>query len=463
MTASAPMPQQQTGQLNLVLRKWIGGQSTSLPATARGYGDGKSWKKTFEIPVGEDVLPATLDVPAGAYSVSVVTPGGETLNEEGEIGPGGTKDIILEGAPSAHEWLSWANYSLKGQFGRLQDRKIRPALRRLGGLESTLEAHMPSHFESTSATLRSVMGERGLVRSWRQQNGAWLAAPDIALTSAAGPDPTVMVIEVSPSHQSGLVLVEVRGEKTPQSEFCIVPTGWRSRENGLAQATVVVDIDHTQGSAETARLRVRANVQDGDLTKLAGFMQQGAGMQVAKLGDDMAAEAEQWVWGKARNPWLATAAALALLKARRCEELHDWTYNLAEHFPHIPDGATLRAWHLLFQKKQPQKSPDDDAFIWLLKASERGLPLFSQSLQFLIDGLRLYRKSGKAESGLPSAARSQSDQAKEKLALLEPYLWAGDPDEPFTSYRGTTPDNPGACEDKAGAGRQEPWSFEWSN
>jgi len=63
---------------------------------------------------------------------------------------------------------------------------------------------------------------------------------------------------------------------------------------------------------------------------------------------------EEVLRGKRESPLAATIAGLVLLRARRWDKLHDWLRNLANWFPHLPDGPVLWVEQLM---RQPKGSP----------------------------------------------------------------------------------------------------------
>ena len=73
---------------------------------------------------------------------------------------------------------------------------------------------------------------------------------------------------------------------------------------------------------------------------------------------------------KGKDPSGAAIGGYFLLRAEQLDRLHDWTGNLAERFPWLPDGCVIHAWHLLKQEESDPKR----ARKRLLEAEQRGLP-----------------------------------------------------------------------------------------
>lgn len=237
-----------------------------------------------------------------------------------------------------------------------------------------------------------------------------------------------------------MFLVEVGGFSSGISEFCMLPRKWRDGMERTVPATLVLDT-FTESRRETSlSIRVRATVQDPDLAQLMSAMKtadhQAVDHVVARLADEYLHE-------KVRNPLMAAAAALALLKMRQLELLRDWTYNLASWFPELPDGPVIRAWHLLFGA--PSKDARDTAREWLLESVRRGQPLFFESLRLLVNGLQLLKYPQESEEAFSPESDAEVARA---LGRCQSFLWAADADADFNSYRGTHPNEPGITKRK---------------
>lgn len=82
---------------------------------------------------------------------------------------------------------------------------------------------------------------------------------------------------------------------------------------------------------------------------------------------------------KLTNPVNATLAAYVLLRLQS-NARQPWVHNLAEWFPHLPDGAIIYGWYKLYEGETYQ------ACAWFQTALDRGLPMFSEGLRLLRDG-----------------------------------------------------------------------------
>lgn len=128
---------------------------------------------------------------------------------------------------------------------------------------------------------------------------------------------------------------------------------------------------------------VRVSTSSAHADTLAGYLHRGD-LHSASSMADWAARAEDLLEHKVADPFAAVVGAYLLLRTRNIDLLHDWTRNLMEWFPRIPDAVVVRAWHLIYRR-------DDEKEIRALfeRALESPLPIFTEGLQLLSDGVRL--------------------------------------------------------------------------
>ena len=114
------------------------------------------------------------------------------------------------------------------------------------------------------------------------------------------------------------------------------------------------------------------------------------------------------------------------------DQLHNWTSNLYEYFPVLPDGGPIKAEHLA------RIGRHSEALKSLLALQERGLPIFCYGLSYAIDRLRLYTAAVTTFNPQDLAA------AKNLLIRLQRYGMFVDFEQPFLTFTGlnvTEPDN----------------------
>ena len=101
-------------------------------------------------------------------------------------------------------------------------------------------------------------------------------------------------------------------------------------------------------------------------------------------------EAISMLQSKVSDPYAAVVGAYLLLRLKRFAKMHDWVRNLANWFPHLPDGCVVWASQLM---QQPSADADEIRH-YLLEAVNRGLPVYTEGLRLLTDGLRLMDDEG---------------------------------------------------------------------
>jgi hypothetical protein len=148
-----------------------------------------------------------------------------------------------------------------------------------------------------------------------------------------------------------------------------------SREQGPARlAAAAWDTFRAVGASDAAKLISKARV----LAQME---------EISRRGKEALAE-------KFASPVGATAGAVLLLKANRLDLMHDWTRNLANWFPWLPDGVVFWTEQC---HREGHGSFRDDVIPWFVRE------LSARSLPFTCDGLGL-------------AANLLSDIERERIA-----------------------------------------------
>lgn len=96
-------------------------------------------------------------------------------------------------------------------------------------------------------------------------------------------------------------------------------------------------------------------------------------------------QAEFLLREKRRDSIAAAIGGYFLLSTGQLEFLHDWPSNLADWFQWLPDGPIIHAWQII--KSKNLNIPRIQAR--LLEAVQRGIPLFTEGLRLLYEGLSL--------------------------------------------------------------------------
>jgi hypothetical protein len=158
---------------------------------------------------------------------------------------------------------------------------------------------------------------------------------------------------------------------------------------GLAPINIMLPIAAGVGCSLIVRRRVPAMSVDCRLQ----HPQAGLLLELGQTGRLRAAEAmmgsaslqaERLLFDKNQDPIAAAVGAYALLRTGELEPLHDWTQNLMDRFPLLPDGAVLRGEHLA------RLGEHAEAATAFLAVRQRGLPIFVDGVSFLSTRLDLY-------------------------------------------------------------------------
>ena len=144
--------------------------------------------------------------------------------------------------------------------------------------------------------------------------------------------------------------------------------------------------DPTDGDSTPFRVLVGGNHPQTE--SILGFLTSGDFEAARRVGENWFDEAEQMLRDKVDDPIAAIVAGYFLLRAGSFDRLHDWTSNLANWFPSFSDGAVICGWHMALSNRW------ELAEHWFTEAVQRGIPLYTQGLRLLHDGLRLLAGRG---------------------------------------------------------------------
>jgi hypothetical protein len=217
-----------------------------------------------------------------------------------------------------------------------------------------------------------------------RRDNEWMQAEPDELATRPVPiepgDPTAVVaLDVSSLNAFAAAWVSVDWQDHQQ--LMAVPV-WRDRHvrililrndrnnQGLTPYRVLVGGSHPQSEA------------------ILGFLTSGDFEAARRTGGNWIDDAELMLYDKVRDPIGAIVAGYFLLRAGSLDRLHDWTTNLANWFSAIPDGAVILGWHMALTNRW------DLAEQWLTEAVARGIPLYTQGLRLLHDGLRILLTRG---------------------------------------------------------------------
>lgn len=96
-------------------------------------------------------------------------------------------------------------------------------------------------------------------------------------------------------------------------------------------------------------------------------------------------DAEELLREKRSDPIAAAIGGYFLLKTKELNHLHDWANNLANWFEWLPDGSIIHAWQMILNKEDNTREITDR----FLEAVSRGIPVFTEGLRLLYEGLTM--------------------------------------------------------------------------
>lgn len=182
-------------------------------------------------------------------------------------------------------------------------------------------------------------------------------------------------------------------------------------------------------------LDVVVSTENWELQNLLNLLRSGQTNAAWDWARDVDEIAEEFLYFKLQDPAAAAVGGYFLLKIRELDLLHNWTHNLADWIDWMPDGAIIHAWHLF---AQAESKPDQRADLTaqardrLLQAIERGIPLYTEGLRLLRDGLL----------GLYRTAEDDDDAVEAALAQAGEYLSLADLAMPTSTFYAEVPDRP---------------------
>lgn len=229
---------------------------------------------------------------------------------------------------------------------------------------------------------------------------------------------------------SGKASVEIPGDDQVQylqfSEPSTAPINVAVPAWGPDSCTFVISLDaDRQGHIE-------AHVSHKQASLLLQYSKSGLLEQARDTSFSRHLQAEQLLRDKESHPIAATIGAYALLRFNELDRLHNWTENLMNWFPVLPDGAVIRGEHLA------RLGQHTAAFQCFLQLRQRGLPIFRDGVSLALDRLRLYARQ-KTRFGPDNVALATGI-----LREFETYAAFFDFNKSVSFFTGLNPSHPGS-------------------
>lgn len=360
--------------------------------------------------------PTQFDVRPGAYQLRVRWSDGRTDKQRLAVG---SDDVVVSIEPPNTEppdLISLGDpQSIAGATPRVVDPIDSEILRRSADPGRTLyrSSNLRRIDDSFAAVRPQIDMERFALPEilptfavWRKGDHGW---ENLGLDAPSRDIPGGLEFEVY--LDSGLHLFEVSGRE--QNQYVSIP----AERSIIALRWLRID--------GRRHLRVDARTTDPAIETLRGYIARGNVELAHGIAPNVLAERK--LQAKMAAPRVAALGAYFLLRVGDFERLHNWPDNLTNWQPWLPDGPVIAAWQRL-------RSTDPDlpeVRRLLLEAERRGMPIYTEGVRLLKDGLELFANDIEADWDVEEPRRR-----------VEAYAMAMDWAKSETTYAGYAPDDP---------------------
>lgn len=346
-----------------------------------------------KLEVQQDLLhlgrPTKLELTPGLYQVRAYLPSGEILAAQTRIEAGQSSTILLKPKhPSPREDMNWA-YCLKQistSISRTErSRNLIWKRELLGSPENSanLSYSISDWNQSTPHRFALWRGKAGQVTgkiaavdepAWRIDNSDQRVNPNILAIV------TLEIPIISRRETINQYWLQVQGPRR-LSRFVALPIP--SPQRYPLKVLIVRD---NQEEPDLDPIKILVQTGNASSEMLLGYLGTGAFTAARRVGEGTVSMVEKMLNGGQDDPSSAAIAGYYLLIAGQVNRQHEWIFNLTNWFPWMPDGSIIHACYLMRLNK-----PDlDQARKYLLHAEQSGLPMFTQGLRLLFDGLDFF-------------------------------------------------------------------------
>lgn len=395
------------------------------------------------VPVGQQSnFYRAVDLSPGRYELTAHMPSGELLTKTVDLAeqPGYT-DVVLRGAQSPHEWLSWQHL-----FGNVPGRR---------DFESVVSKGFGSYVTfGTSDTPAALAAKLWLV-PWAPADLVWSRLhPRLAQLAPEAPcdpaelfppgaeerdvpllrDPPYAIARLERGFPAGNRRAYLVVRQGSEAILCAMPYPWQQSDGSgeaLVEATIAIDEEGLESSSiDEGGWSVRPGVRDRYVGSVLSYFSAGDAQSAAEL----IRPARELLFEKVTNPIAAAGGGYVLVdewvrgssQSGSDSRWHSWIDNLSNWFPWLPDGAILQGWLALRRRDQ---APDlEKARKALLQAEHRGIPFYTAGVRRLSDGLMLLANEAR-RNGAPDLVLDEA------LARVRRLAWQVDPRQVFTCVR----------------------------
>lgn len=256
-------------------------------------------------------------------------------------------------------------------------------------------------------------------KKWEFINSSWQVS-GVQIPNQIGPEGESFVLDIDQSMQ----VLQVGGGGIPWICVCLPPSP-RLRcliKPSEGPVDAVHPLDITVSTENWKAESLLALLTSGSINRAKSLMK--------------IEQAERLLYDKVADPAAAAIGGYYLLKMSALEQMHDWANNLANWFQWMPDGAIIHAWQLLKKADSKQEVVDKKVRERFLQAIQRGIPIYTEGLRLLYDGLKLLSYSSSDSDAMDNAI-------KDALKHMQAYVQAVDWSQETTTFIAVSPDQPG--------------------
>lgn len=371
---------------------------------------------------------ATFEVMPGTYLIRARLPSGETASTRAFADDRTPTEAVLRLSDSPREWLAWPRFL--GEFHELKDEpKLAdfPAiwLRVWVGQHRARYLHGPPARWGPAGQTLWELDEQNLWSGWQllSDNAGLLELNPAGgplrprMLQIGGPGVPWRCMALPPT--LGPVQVLVRGSRIPTAL-----NGGLTLKVFSLERTAETLLHYLNGGRADAADTVSAEVE----SQATEFEYLPADTFYGEIDHEITAE--ELLRHKVNSPMGAAIGGYYLLRAGAVDRMHDWPNNFANWMPWLPDSALIHAWQLLQTGDTSDKAAER-----LLQSAQRGVPLYTEGVRLLIDGLELILQH-------QSSALVVRTLVEDALAWIRRYAGAIDWNQSLTTFNAVNPFKP---------------------
>jgi hypothetical protein len=407
------------------------GVLTTLVGNIYAVTPGNPSTRQVAVPLGWEASPAYFDLPAGRYLVEASLPSGQVLSDDVEVRDDEDITVQLELTESPYE-----SHVLQYVVGNVEPSVVYhspgsyPVPRSQGSRGFASHDPLPGDADVAPRVDVAILprGNEGplpieKLNALRERQPIDAVRGVEDLVGRAGPatpmhprypEPHTPIFRLDAQNMPGVPwhghLYQYATATAPDNAYLLtVPWPWEDSGGEMIPIEVLLNLRQSPtGSAVS--VAVRDPVVGGGL----GYLAAGSLEKAAVMFSDV----ESMLYGKVRNPLAAAAGGYVLIGTESSGEPQrwdSWLGNLREWFPQLSDGAIL--WGARRLRTAREQSHMDEARSALLEGYQRGLPVYTLGLTWLIDGLSAF-----PEDPVCAAALQQVRQLCWRVDMREPFV-----------------------------------------